>query len=88
MAECRVEAAGIFVVSSTGCKVVIPGSKLKVDKYPPEVFIVFFHTVIQLFDVSLIQKAQDFFLELTAAFTGDDVNKVDWLFEGLLHNAI
>ena len=47
------------------------------DKYPSEVFIVFFDTVIELLDVSLIEKPQHFLLELPTAFAGDNLNQFD-----------
>jgi hypothetical protein len=62
--------------------------KLEVDEYPPEVFIVLLDAMIKLFDVPLIQKAQDLFLELPAALAGDDLNQFYFPVHCFFHNAI
>jgi hypothetical protein len=62
--------------------------ELEVDEDPPEVFIVLLEAVIKLFDMSLVQKAQDLFLELSTAFAGDDLDQFDLPVDCFLHNAI
>src|SRR5690606_15175079 len=41
-----------------------------------------------LFDVPLIQKTQNFFLELSAAFAGNDLHQRDLPVNGFLHDAV
>jgi hypothetical protein len=60
----------------------------EVDKNTPKVFVVFLDAVIEFFDVTLIQKPQHLFLELSTAFAGDDLNQFDPLFDGFLHDAV
>ena len=60
----------------------------EMDEYPPEIFVILLDTVIQLLDMSLIQKAQDFFLELTTAFARDDLDKFDLFINCFLHNTV
>ena len=62
--------------------------KLEMDKYSPEVFIVLLEAMVKFFDVPLIQKTQDFLLELAAAFAGDDLDQLYFLVDGFFHNAI
>ena len=62
--------------------------KLEVNEYPAVVLIVLLHTVIQLFDVSLIEKAQDLLLELSASFAGDDFHQRDLLVHGFFYDAV
>jgi hypothetical protein len=69
-------------------KALSSASKLEVDKYPPEVFIVFFNTVIQLFDMTLIQKSQDFFLELSAAFAWDNFHQCNFSVNSFFNDSI
>jgi hypothetical protein len=58
------------------------------DENPPEVFVVFFETMIQLFDVTLIQEAQHLFLELSAALAGNDFDQLDFAVDGFLHDTV
>jgi hypothetical protein len=60
----------------------------KVDKNPAKVFIVLFYAVIQFFDVALIQKAQDFFLELAGSFARDNLHQINFFVYRFLHDAI
>ena len=60
----------------------------KVDKNAPEILIVFFHPVIEGLDVLLVEKAQHFFLQLSAAFAGDDLYQADALIKRLLDDAV
>lgn len=48
------------------------------NKYPPEILIVLLYAMIQLLDMSLIEKAQNFFLELSASLSRDDLNQCDF----------
>jgi hypothetical protein len=58
------------------------------DEYPPEVAIVLLDAMIKLSDMSLVQKTQHFFLELPAAFAGDDLDQFYFSIDGFFHNAI
>ncbi len=58
------------------------------DKDASEILIVFFDTVVQLADVRLIQKAQNFFLELSASLAGNNLDEINLLVNRFLHNAI
>jgi len=58
------------------------------DENPSEVFIVFFDTVIQLFDMSLVQETQHLFLELPAAFAGDNLDEFYFPVNRFFHNTI
>jgi len=58
------------------------------DKNPPEIFVILFHAVIQLLDMSLVQKAQDFFLQLPAPLAGDDFNPFDFTVYRFLDDAV
>ena len=60
----------------------------KVDKDAAKVVVVFFHSMIQLADVRLIQETQDLFLELPAPLAGDDLDKIDLFVDRLLHDAV
>jgi hypothetical protein len=58
------------------------------NKYPPEILIIFLYAMIQLLDVILIEKAQDFFLQLPAAFAWNDFNERNFLLDCLFHDAV
>ena len=58
------------------------------DEYPSVVFVIFFNAVILLLDMSLVEKAQHFLLELSAALAGDDLSKLDLLVHGFFHDAV
>jgi len=58
------------------------------NKNPPEVFIILLDAVIKLFDVSLIEKPQNFLLKLPTAFARDDFDETDFLFKRLFNDAI
>ena len=60
----------------------------EVDEDPSEVFIVLFEAVIELFNMSLVQETQYFFLELPTAFARDDLNEFYFPVNRFLHNAI
>jgi hypothetical protein len=62
--------------------------EFEVDKDATEVLVVFFDAMIQLADVRLIQKAQDFFLELPAAFAGNNLDQLNLLGQRFLYDAI
>lgn len=47
------------------------------NEYTPEILIVLFHTMIKLFNVSLIQKPQNLLLQLPTAFARDDLDEFD-----------
>lgn len=53
-----------------------------------EIFVVFFHAMIQLFDMVLIQEPQHFFLELTAALAWDNFNKIDLSVNCFFHDLV
>ena len=63
-------------------------SKLEVNEYPPKILVILLYAVIQLLDMSLIQETKNFFLELTAAFAGDDLHDGDPLLHSLLHDVV
>jgi hypothetical protein len=63
-------------------------SEFEVDKGTTEILVVLFDPVVQWADVRLIQKAQDFFLELPAAFAGNNLDQLNLLVKRGLHNAI
>ncbi len=58
------------------------------NKDTPKVFVVLLDAVVQFADMRLIQKTQNFFLELTTPFTGNNLDESDFLVNGFLHNAI
>lgn len=58
------------------------------NEYPSKILIVFFDAVIELLNVSLIQKAQHLLLELSAAFAGDDLNEFDLAVNGFFDDAV
>lgn len=58
------------------------------DENPPKILIVLLYAVIQLFDVTLIQEAQDLFLELPAALAGDDFDKYDFFLDGFIDDPV
>ena len=58
------------------------------NEYPSKVLIVFFNAVVELLDMSLIQKAQDLLLELSAAFAWDDLNEFDLADNGFFDDAV
>lgn len=58
------------------------------NKDATEILVVFLNTMIQLFNVALIQKAQHFLFELPAAFAGDNFDQLNFLGDGFLHDAI
>ena len=60
----------------------------KMDEDAAMIFIIFFNPMIQLFDLWLIEKTEHFFLQLTAAFSWDDLNQTDPFFDGFLDDAI
>ena len=60
----------------------------EVNEYPPKVLVILFDAVIEFFDVALIQKPQHLFLELPAAFAGDDLNQFDLLFDRFFHDTV
>ena len=63
-------------------------SKLEVNEYPPKILVILLYAVIQLLDMSLIQETKNFFLELTAAFAGDDLHEFDLSINGFLDDAV
>lgn len=63
-------------------------SKPEMNKDTTKILIVFFYAMIQLFDMTLIQEPQHFFLELPTAFAWDDLNQIDFSVNRFLHNAI
>jgi hypothetical protein len=62
--------------------------KLEMNEYPSEVFVILLHTMVQLFDMALVQESQNLFLELPAAFAGDDLDQGDLFVKRFLHNAV
>ena len=60
----------------------------EVDEDAAKVAVVFFHSMIQLADVRLIQETQDLFLELAAPFAGDNLDEIDLFVDRLLHDAV
>ncbi|MGB7873342.1 MAG: hypothetical protein WBL25_03085, partial [Anaerolineales bacterium] len=60
----------------------------EMNKNAAEVFVVFFHPVIESFDMFLIKKTQNLFLQLPAAFAGDDLNQLDVLVDSFLNDAV
>ena len=60
----------------------------EMDEYPPEILVILFDAVNQLFDVALVQKAQHLLLELATALAGNDLHQFDALVDGFLDNAI
>ena len=58
------------------------------NKDAAEIFIILLYAVIQLLDVTLIQEAQHFLLELPAALAGDDLDQFDLALERFFHDAI
>ena len=62
--------------------------ELEVNKNPAEIFIILLDAMIKFFDMSLIQKPQNFFLELSAAFAGNDLNELDPFFNGFVHDPV
>ncbi len=62
--------------------------ELEMDEDSAKVLVVFFNAMIQLFDVTLIQKAEHFLFKLPAAFAGNNFHQLYFLSHGLLHNAV
>ena len=60
----------------------------KVDKDTPKILVILFHPMIQGLDMFLIKKAQHLFLQLSAAFAGDDLHQFDVLVNRLLDDAV
>lgn len=58
------------------------------DKNTPKVFVVFLDTMVQFFDMALIQKTQDSFFELAAPFAGDNLHQFDLFVYRFLYDAI
>src|SRR5688572_6100743 len=52
---------------------------LEVDEDAAEGLVVFLDAVVEGANVGLIEEAQHFLLELTAAFAGDDLDEADLL---------
>lgn len=60
----------------------------EMDEDTAEVFAVFFDTVIESFDVGLVEEAQDALFELAASFTGDDFDEADAFVYRFLYDAV
>lgn len=60
----------------------------KMNKDASKILVVFLDAVIQLANARLIQKAQNFVLELSAAFAWDDFDEINFLVNGFLYDAI
>jgi len=60
----------------------------EMNKDAPEILVVLLNSMVQFADVRLIQKTQNFFLELPAPFAGNDFDEIDFLVERFLHNLI
>ena len=58
------------------------------NKDAAEVLVIFFDAMIQRADVRLIQEAQHFLLELSAALAGDDLDQFDLALERFFHDAV
>ena len=58
------------------------------NKDAPKVLIILLHAMIQLFDMSLIQKPQNFFLQLPTAFAWDDLDQIDFSVNRFLDDTI
>ena len=58
------------------------------DEDPSEVLIVFFHAVVELFDIRLGQKTQHLFLKLALAFAGDNFHRSDPFLHGFRHHPV
>lgn len=61
---------------------------LEMDKDASEILVVFFDAMVQLADVRLIQKAQNFFLELSTTLAWDDFDKINFPVNRFLNDAI
>lgn len=57
-------------------------------KNAAEIFIILFDAVVHGADVLLVQKSQDAFFELSAAFAGDDLDEFDAFVDRFLHDAV
>jgi hypothetical protein len=62
--------------------------ELEMDEYPPEIFVILLNTMVQFLDMSLVQEAQDLFLELAASLPRDYLDKCNFLFDCFFHNTI
>lgn len=62
--------------------------KSEVDEDPSEVLIILFEAMIELFDMSLVQETQYFFLELPTTFARNDLNEFYFPVNRFLHDAI
>ena len=62
--------------------------EFEVNKDTTEILVVLFDAMIQLADVPLIQEAQDFLLELPAAFAGNNLDQLNFLGQRFLYDAI
>lgn len=60
----------------------------EVDKDAAEVFGVFFHAVVEGFDVFLLEEFEDPLFQDAGAFAGDDFDEGDFFIAGLVDNAV
>lgn len=60
----------------------------EVNEDPPEVSVVLLDTMVELFDMALIEEAQYPLLELAAPLAGDDLNQCNPLIDGLLNDPL
>ena len=60
----------------------------KMDKNAAKILVIFLKTVIQLTDFLLVEIPEDAFLELAAAFTGNDLHQRDAFINCLLDDAV
>ncbi len=58
------------------------------NENPPKILAVFFHAVIQLFNVPLVQEFNDPFLQDAAALAGNDLHQRDALLDRLIYDAV
>ena len=61
---------------------------LKPHKNASEIFAIFINPVIKNADIFLVEKAQHFLFELSASLAGDNFDKVDFLLDRFLNDAI
>lgn len=47
----------------------------KMNKNSPEVFVIFFHAMVEFFDVRLGEKTQNPFFKLSGTLAGDDFHR-------------
>ena len=60
----------------------------EMHKNPPKVLAVLFDPVVDLFNLTLVQKPQDPFLELAASLARNDFDKFDPFFDRLANHAV